>query len=237
MKKLLFFLLFTFSINFANQVNYKLITVLYNETNDQRIAEYIYCFEKNLMNKFISEIHVIYDTSKDDSTNNILNYLLTKNIKISYLKKRPTFDFCFELANWLYKNSRVIIANADIFFDNSLGLIKHNFNFNKKIIALTRYNIQKDGLAEFHKYSRSQDAWILKTPIKKFYKNIEFGQAGCDNALVYYARNLGLNVINPCKTIKIFHYHLSKIHNYKISQRTFYPKCDINKISVAFTTL
>jgi len=43
-----------------------LITTLYNETNHERVKEYITCLEKNLRHPLIDKIHVLYDTTKDD---------------------------------------------------------------------------------------------------------------------------------------------------------------------------
>ncbi len=198
---------------------FKLITLLYNETNEERISEYITCLERNQANDSIAEIHVLYDTSKDGEENKLLQYLQTTNVTMSYVTRRPSFSYCFNIANTLYPNSRVILSNADIYFNETLALLE-NYDLSDKLLALTRWNVQQDG--EIQPFKRgeknandSQDVWIFKTPLRKINcADIKFGTPHCDGKIAYQAQRNRLNVLNPCMTVQCCHLHLSNVRNY-----------------------
>ena len=129
---------------------YKLITTLYNEQNDKRIQEYITCMKRNLTHPLIDEIHVLYDSSKDNDKNYILKFLQDNNINISFIASRPTYRYCFEYANKAFPNFRVILSNADIFFNDTLTPL-NNFDLNNTILCLTRWNLIENGNIEMFK--------------------------------------------------------------------------------------
>src|SRR3990170_5968114 len=79
--------------------SFKLIIVLYNEKNSDRLSEYLTCLDHNLNHKLIDTIHIIYDTSKDDQENKLFNLLQTKKVKITFINDRPSYGYCFNLAN------------------------------------------------------------------------------------------------------------------------------------------
>jgi hypothetical protein len=206
---------------------FKLITTLYNETNPIRAQEYIACLEKNLQHQDIDDICVLYDTSKDsqNSTDNYV-YTFSKNnrIKIVTIHDRPTYGYCFDIANTLFPNSNIILSNADIYFNQTLSLL-NNYNLANKFLVLTRWNITPAGLKIFKQYCRgefqqlwselSQDVWIFQTPIKHFPKDdFKLGTMQCDSFIAYQATISGLTVLNPCLSIQCCHLHLSGIRNY-----------------------
>lgn len=214
-KKLMFILIFSnlFFYNFGLINNgFALLINLYNEKKLERICEYIICLEENLKNKCIKKIHVIYDTSKDDGNCLLLNYLKRKEVLIKFINKRPTYEDFFNLSNSIYSNSKIIISNADIFFDETLDLLL-NYDLNNKFIGLTRWNINKGGRSTLY-LPRSQDSWIFQTPIKKFKSDFELGVLGCEHALMYNAIKNKFITLNPCFSIKTHHLHLSGIRNY-----------------------
>lgn len=197
-----------------------LITFLYNEKNLDRINEYKKCIEKNLSHKSINKLHVIYDVSNDDKKNILLNFLKSKKIKISYLKDRPTIGYIIKLVNKKYPNSKIILSNADIYFNKTLELL-NDYDLSKKFITLTRYDLQKDGSLKIRNDGGNffngitQDAWIFKTPIPNFYdQSIKVGLVGCEMLINYQAKKAGLDVINPCLSIQCCHLHQCNIRHY-----------------------
>lgn len=235
-------------------ISYTLVTVLYNETNEARIQEYISCLERNREHNRIEHIHVIYDTSKDTGTTPILDYLkrdyiensnLKQNnlghdnlnqahITISYVQGRVTYDYCFSLANNLYPNHRIILSNADIYFNETLELL-NTYDLSTTFFALTRWNalnFEKNAPLEiFKQYKKdgtfwpeasitSQDVWIFNAPIRPFEeKDIMMGTMQCDSRIAYQAHKSGLQVLNPCLSIQCCHLHLSEIRNYDPKDR------------------
>lgn len=205
---------------------FTLIINLYNEKSEARRQEYIICLEKNLAHACIDKIHVIYDTANDDSENKLLQYLLTKNITISAYQGRATYKYCFELANQLFPFKRIILSNADIYFNETLDMLS-DYDLTNKFVSLTRWNVKNDDSLEiFKQYDRagnfqklwseaSQDVWIFETPLRRFsYADIQMGTMQCDSQIAYQAHMSGLHVINPCLSIQCCHLHNSNIRNY-----------------------
>lgn len=201
---------------------FNLIIPLYNETNPARTQEYITCIEKNLANDRIENICVLYDSSNNDDNNFLLEYLKTKPLQIQYILGRATYGYCFKLAEKLYPSSRIILSNADIYFNETLKLLD-NVNLANKFLALTRWNVKLDGSLDLFRQYRnnqfvkfdseaSQDTWIFETPMKEFnFDDIQIGTMTCDSRIAYQAFTSGLEVYNPCYSIQCCHLHLTGI--------------------------
>lgn len=207
-----------------------LITVLYPESNLDRVQEYKTCIDNNLKIKDIDTIHVLYDNSvlKQGDQFRLDIWLISKGIKLTYIKGRPTFNFIFEFANNHYPQQRIIVSNADIYFDLSLETLR-DYDLTNKFLALTRWDVVPStsknsvSIKPFVQYYNgqctsdySQDAWIFMTPIRTFNDiTIKIGEWGCDSELAYQAVQSGLEVTNPCLSIHAIHLHLTSTRNYK----------------------
>lgn len=209
----------------TNNKNFILLTSLYNEDNPTRADEYIYCLNRNIKHHSIKTIHVVYDTLNDVSNkkNKILDYLISNPIiKISYCKGRPTYDFLFNLANEFYPNEKIILSNADIYFDETLSSLE-NYDLTSKFLSLTRWDLCGDNelrpcftdraISGINHYGA--DSWIFSTPIIPF-KDLQFGigTSGCDGRLIYQAYKSNIKLLNPCKDIRSCHVHRSQIRHY-----------------------
>ncbi len=222
------------SIAAATMSKFVLIIPLYNEINENRTNEYITCLMKNLAHKSIEQVHVIYDTSKDSEKNRIFTYLKNNaNIRITFSNKRPSYEYCFQLANSFYPGKKIILSNADMFFNDTLALLE-NYDFTNTFFALTRWNCLNDGSLEiFKQYNAqgkfiktdsesSQDVWIFKTPIKHINcDDICLGLMACDSVIAYRAQKSGLIVKNPCLTIQCCHLHLTEKKDYTKQPRPY----------------
>ena len=199
-----------------------LITSLYNENDARRIKEYLYCLNRNSIHPSISTIHVVYDTSKGTHNNQILHYLRAHpRIKISYIQGRPTFNFLFELANTTYRGRKILLSNADIYFDQSLTLLD-NYSLTGKFLSLTRWEVLASGklfpVFLSGPYVFGADTWIFNSPIEKFQDlNFGLGTPHCDFKIIYQAYKSKLTVLNPCRDIKCCHVHLSGIRHYTVA--------------------
>jgi len=205
----------------AVEYGFVLITTLYNEQDTERIEEYIACLEKNLTHPGIDTVHVLYDTAKDTDNNYMHDVLLSSSARISYRTGRPTYGECFAVANALYPGKRIIIANADIYFNATLFVLDH-YDLTNKFLALSRWNVQKDGSIKPYIWPNGQqaiapqDAWIFRSPLIPFIDDvIQLGTHHCDGRIAYEAQRMGLEVSNPCLTIQCCHLHLSGIRNYE----------------------
>ncbi len=199
-----------------------LVTSLYNEVNVQRQQEYLECLIRNLQHPNIAHIHVFYDESKDgQGENTILSVLKSNTITISYINKRPTFQEIFTYVNTAFPERRLIIANADIYFDDTLHRLS-TFDLTHHFIALTRWEVQSNGELENHPFYyqgaptfHSQDTWIFQTPIALFdTRNTSIGIAYCDSDIAYLAAVAGYKVCNPCLSIVSHHLHVSGLRHW-----------------------
>lgn len=223
--------LFSICLFFSTQgqvdKRFTLITMLYNEKHEGRRSEYITCLEKNLAHPQIKEIHILYDTSNDEGENHLLNYLKSQPVTLTYINDRVTYGECFTLTNEMYPESRIILSNADIYFNDTLSALE-NYDLTGKFLALTRHDVEPgDELRLFIQRLKkrkwdSQDTWIFRTPIRKFENDdIKLGLLGCDLTIAKQAVLSRLKVINPCMTIQCCHLHLTKVRHYPT---TFYPE-------------
>lgn len=228
---LLIFLLSMCVASFLMGQKFVLMIPLYNETDNIRTKEYITCIEKNLKHPSINHIHVIFDESNWVSDSIILNYLKSLPITITYDKKRATYGDFFAIANKYYDNCAIILSNADIYFDDSLAMLEY-YDLSNKFLALTRWekqpnNSEKIYLSRWDNKKKlfvplqsggcgSQDVWIFKTPLRTLkIDTIAMGTPFCDGTIAYQAKDAGLDVFNPCYTIKCFHMHSSNIRHWQ----------------------
>lgn len=175
----------------------------FNHSNPKRDKEIKFCLEKNEKNELIERIIVI---NRD---------------------KRCTYGDFFDSMK-AYPKDINIIANADIYFDNTIE--KANDIDQNECFALTRWEFINGNVITFNQRHGkpsppewSQDAWIFKGSIdpKDFYRveainletrtveNIPFelGIPGCDNKLAAMLRERKVSVTNPSQSIRAIHVH------------------------------
>ena len=133
-------------------------------------------------------------------------------------KGRPTYLDLFKLC----EPDRInVIANSDIYFDESINLAK-GMNENE-CYALTRY----DNGRLWHKGHLSQDVWIFNGAVKQelLQREVDFnlGVPGCDNRIAYEIHKAGYSVLNPSLSIKTHHNHDSKFRTYDRKKEKIKP--------------
>jgi hypothetical protein len=163
---------------------------MYTDSCDARNAEIKEAIHRNLENKYIEQIHIFNEN----------------------LERKTYLNF-FQFTNEKLSGSVVVLANNDIYFDDTLGLLVEG-DLDGKLLCITRRDGGNLHPCPYH----SQDAWILKAPLKSFPCDWQLGRMRCDNKLVYEARKAGLKVFNPCLDIHIHHLHASRKRNYSISE-------------------
>ena len=202
-----------------------LITTYYESDNLYRKNEIIQCLINNNDNKYIKRIYLLNDKIYP------LDFLQDESKIIQIVvdddnKKRLGFDYAFSFINSTLIGQKCILANSDIFFDNSLSHLE-NFNLNNYFLTLSRYeDTNKTQLAS----AWSQDAWIFTSPcrIDKNLCKFKFGTLGCDSKLNYLAYKENYNIVNPSKTIFSFHLHASNIRTYNKEYRIDKPHIWVN---------
>lgn len=182
----------------------------FKSTDPARNREFAHCLQKNIENKFIDKIVVLFEGDIKDFP----ELFVTEKVKLIE-SPRPTFQDLFDIANIISRpEDNTIISNTDIYFDETIGLIK-NYNLNNTCLALSRYQWVNSENISLHNEKFSQDTWIFQGRIKTMaYATFFLGIPGCDNRIAYEIHLTGYNIINPAYTIRSIHYHLSDDRNY-----------------------
>jgi len=222
-KKLMIIILLITQLPLAAQISNKftLIVHLFNEKNAARCEEYIECLKINLAHPLIDKIHVVYEYSNEEQEQKsiILNFLKTVDIPISYMPSHTSFNACLSIANELYPNKATIIANGDIYFDETLNILE-NYDLEDKFLAPTRWDILPDGTRQIYHFKTgqinflSQDCWMFKSPFPMPRKTILLGKMRCENIIMGHAFDMKYEVQNPSLTIKCWHLHKVQIRHY-----------------------
>jgi len=119
---------------------------------------------------------------------------------------RTTYQTMFDEINKVTGPDDVnIIANSDIYFDETIELAEHISH--GECYALTRWNVGKGKELTFEDTPGSQDVWIFRGPIKEMNADIEMGVPGCDNRIAYEIEQAGYRVFNPSRAIITHHLH------------------------------
>jgi hypothetical protein len=133
-------------------------------------------------------------------------------------KGRVTYRELFAYANSRLTGRRVVVANADIYFDRTLARLEGE-ELSGKLLCLSRWDVHPDGSASFFDHPASQDAWIFEPPIPPFSCDFPLGLPGCDNRLAWEAGQAGLALENPGRSVRALHLHLSGVRRYSERQR------------------
>lgn len=139
--------------------------------------------------------------------------------RVEYLdgeKNRITFNELVEHCNRKFRGELCVISNSDITFGSSVyslaGLKKAN-----RLVALTRWESPSSPrfIGFTHEecfFSGSQDSWaFVGGEIPEVSAEIPMGIVGCDSVIAGWAVISGLEVVNPCLTIRTTHVHSNPV--------------------------
>lgn len=202
-----------------------LVTQFYVPTEERRLKELVYCVHQNSSNSLIDSIILVIETGTNDTL-----IPCGEKIKIQWVTKRPTYCDLFNIASKSTEDSNglFIITNSDIFIEYE-DIIKIKERIKEgEVFALSRWDFNPDDQPVHHDTWDSQDTWIFKNKILLGEYDIELGIPGCDNRIAFELQKAGYVVKNPSKTIKSYHYHISKYRTYSEEDRIKEPYLFIN---------
>ena len=202
-----------------------LIQQFYVNSNKSRHKENIFCLQKNVENTKIDKIILLNEREYSKKELGIDSSKITQIIVQQRLTYSKVFEYCSTI-----KNSYVILANLDIFFDESLEEMKSvGLHKTKSVFCQLRHEYSPHKpLSEarlFGPRPDSQDAWIwhtnntLGTGKFKQLTDFKLGMPGCDNKIIYLFFLMGNICYNDPKRIKIYHYHTSQVRSYTQKDR------------------
>lgn len=207
-----------------------LILNYYKDKVEDRNLELLTCFVKNLNNDYINNI-VVISTESDYSS--LIDYLVDNKNKIIPIltEVRPTYNDYFSITRNFFNddNNINIISNLDIIIPqetlySEVSKTINDYIDSKTCLALSRWDIQENNTYVHFDTCDSQDTWIFIGGVPNINgADFTLGKVGCDNKISYLLDKSGYFVINPSKTLKTYHLHLTNIRNYALTDRIPLP--------------
>jgi len=187
----------------------RLFTTAYNEKRPDRREEYIECLKRNTACLTLSELCIFKEGSSDIVPS-------SEKVKLSSVSERPLYNECFTWINRLVEpNDISIIANTDICFDESIGVLEAWDWPQNTCLALSRWDITLDGPPKLFEHGDCQDCWIFKGKISQVKGDFPFGVYDCDNKIAWELEKAGYKVVNPSLSIRTCHLHLCGYRSYE----------------------
>jgi hypothetical protein len=196
-----------------------LLIGLYLDPDADRMCEFLTCLERNVANPAIDEVHVFVEEEINPvDLAGRYRLLCSRKVRLVVTAVRVTYAALFAYANRELPGRRVIVANADIFFDHTLARLD-DYDVAGCLLCLSRWDVHADGMWSLFDYEHSQDVWIFQTPIREFCCDFSLGVPACDNRVAWEADRAGLIVANPSRSIRAYHLHLTGIRRYTAASR------------------
>lgn len=199
-----------------------LVTVLHLVRTEQRLSELRGCLESNVRLGAFKRVVVVVENQDANvalwrqsyAYEYVGNMLQAGLIEVVERPTRPTFRELFTAAI-PSPGDIVVAANADIEFDDTVRLLNgvdyrmDSGGFYTRMASITRRNIAHDGSEPLEGCGRmgSHDVWAFAHPVAKFDSDVLIGVDGCDSKVNQNAIDAGLDVQNPCLSIRAIHRH------------------------------
>jgi hypothetical protein len=195
-----------------------LVTQFFLPDNLVRRDEILDVLKRNVMNPQIDSITLVNERlySWDE-----LRMERNEKVKQEVIGRWATFS---DLLRYR-KKGYTVVANADIFFDVTLGRLGDlDLHERKSMFALLRFEHTDENLEKcklFGPRADSMDTWIVHSshtlPLKLF--EFKIGKPGCDNKLCFLFDLLGYEIYNDPLCIRTYHVHKSNERAYTAAER------------------
>ncbi len=200
-----------------------LLTGFYLDSSAARVAEFAECVRRNSANPSIDQISVfLEDPISPADAKARFDALAHRKVELIPYGRRLTFAHLLEHANRRLAGAVVILANADIYFDESLELLEDH-SLTGRCLCLSRWDEAADGGLILVDRPDSQDAWVLAAPTPPIQCDFCLGKPGCDNRFAFEAERAGLEVSNPSRSVRARHLHQSAVRRYTTAERVTGP--------------
>jgi hypothetical protein len=200
-----------------------LLTGFYIDPSAVRTAEFVECVRRNCANAYIDQIALfLEDQISESEAQARFEPLAHPKVKLIRHGRRLTYADLFEYANHHLVDTTVIVANADIFFDETLEQLDFEPIIGR-MLCLSRWDEGEGGTSILYDCPFSQDAWIFEAPLRRLCCDFQLGKPGSDNRMAYEAERAGLTVSNPSRSVRARHLHQSAVRRYTLDQRIVGP--------------
>lgn len=188
-----------------------LLVPFYVDSRKERQDEIMESVRKNLGNDKFEHVTLFCERRDLQAA----NYLVPKALGgVVVLPRRARYVDLLKPGCAYKPDSVVVIANADVYFDETLALAECVCK--GQVLCLTR--------AEQRPFSEglywpeletglSHDAWIFRPPLQVG-GEYEFGVPGCELRFAGDCERAGYALLNPCRQIHVLHNHGSGMRTY-----------------------
>ena len=193
----------------------------------ERFSELTECLKKNIKIGLFKNIFALnerlYTRDEMGLTEDEFDRVVQIDTKGERLRYRHFFDFVEEQKMKGVKGY-FVLANTDIFFDESISNLRRSCLHEKKsVYALLRHEWDGSNSELFKMRGTpvpgSQDVWCVHTNHAPFPVGLKqrsdfyLGVLGCDNTIAYLLHVYGYDCINEPCIVKTYHNHKSQKRN------------------------
>ncbi|MDH4390032.1 MAG: exostosin family protein [Aquabacterium sp.] len=178
----------------------------------ERQAELDLCLRQNLACVAVSQLVLMIDDGHEPP-------LAHPKLQIQRLDCRPTYLHWLRLTEALPDGQVSILANSDIYFDETLPTVQTALAGPARFLALSRHEKVGEVLQPHSNPKWSQDVWGLRAgqalaPSLRKALDIPLGVPRCDNKIAYLFAVHGWAVHNPMHDLRSVHVHETQQRHY-----------------------
>ena len=209
------------SEGFAQEIYF--IGQFYIDKHKIRQQEILYCLKQVVNNNNFKKIYLLNERIYTEKELGLSTDEMKRVIQIN-MGHRLKFKDVFTEVKRLNLKGYIVFGNSDIFFDDSIRLVRETgLDQKKRACGLSRFEYSEGKKLEDCKLYKpshcSADVWIYHTnysPSEKIINETDFhfGKPGCDNIIGYIFKNNKYEFLNIPYTLKVYHFHTSNLRNY-----------------------
>jgi hypothetical protein len=187
----------------------------------ERQAELDHCLAMNLACSAVQRLVLLIDDDHRPPQEHA-------KLIVHRIGARPTYRQWVELSGEWFGGRICLLANSDIYFDESLAQVRRTLGGSQRFLALTRFEKQGEQLEPHPNPHWSQDTWGLRAgqtlaPSLLKALDIPLGVPRCDNKVAYLFAVHGWTVHNPMSFVRSVHVH-------ETQQRGYDKKADLTVV-------
>lgn len=190
----------------------RLFTTAFPEGDPARRAEFAECLLRNIACPELDEVCVLVEGE----------VALPQSAKLVRRRtgKRPQYADYFRWIDEVSGQDDIsIIANADIYFDRQIGVLRVWNIPDRTALAMSRWEIAADGSAMLNDRNDSQDVWVFRGTPSGIKADYPIGVPRCDNRFTKELELAGYSVRNPSFSVRSFHLHGGHPGEYTVEQQ------------------
>jgi len=189
-----------------------LFTPYFRASTSERQQELDECLQRNADCEEIDRIFLLVDDGHPPPVR-------SAKIEVLPCASRPTYRQWLELTAQQPPEAISILANTDIYFDDTLGRLQHAFREPETFMALSRYDRVEGNLVPHEAPHWSQDTWAVRAgspilPSLMRLLDVPLGVPRCDNKVAYLFAIHGWKLVNPIRFVHSVHLHQTQQRNY-----------------------